>query len=195
MQLLSWLGLIFCAMLIGGAQAQQRPGRVALVIGNAAYPDASTPLSTTIRDARTISDELRRFDFEVELKENLSKEEMQRRAYENAPQEDNEGQAPQERNGCAPSPLLGRRSAKTTRPSDPRTCRGAGTADGNIRGPAGQTAAAAMAGQDDVAKSALQELRRAQPNISLGWIASQMPIKLEADRERYLEGFRRVGLD
>jgi TolB-like protein len=57
------------------------------------------------------------------------------------------------------------------------------------------TAAAAMAGQDDVAKSALQELRRAQPNISLGWIASQMPIKLEADREHYLEGFRRAGLD
>ena len=57
------------------------------------------------------------------------------------------------------------------------------------------TAAAAMAGQDAVAKSALQELRRAQPNISLGWIASQMPIKLEADREHYLEGFRRAGLD
>jgi TolB-like protein len=56
------------------------------------------------------------------------------------------------------------------------------------------TAAAAMAEQDDVAKSALQELRRAQPNISLGWIASQMPIKLEADREHYLEGFRRAGL-
>ena len=56
------------------------------------------------------------------------------------------------------------------------------------------TAAAAMAGQDDVAKSALQELRRAQPNISLDWIASQMPIKLEADREHYLEGFRRAGL-
>jgi TolB-like protein/cytochrome c-type biogenesis protein CcmH/NrfG len=57
------------------------------------------------------------------------------------------------------------------------------------------TAAAAMAGRDDVAKSALQELRRAQPNISLGWIASQMPIKLEADREHYLEGFRRAGLE
>ncbi len=57
------------------------------------------------------------------------------------------------------------------------------------------TAAAGMAGQDDVAKTALQELRRAQPNISIAWIASQMPIKLEADREHYLEGFRRAGLD
>jgi hypothetical protein len=51
-----------------------------------------------------------------------------------------------------------------------------------------------MAGQTDIARVALQELRRAQPNISLAWIASQMPIKLEADREHYLEGFRRAGL-
>jgi hypothetical protein len=57
------------------------------------------------------------------------------------------------------------------------------------------TAAAGMAGQVDIGKVALQELRRAQPNISLAWIASQMPIKLEADREHYLEGFRRAGLD
>ena len=57
------------------------------------------------------------------------------------------------------------------------------------------TAAAGMAGRTDIASVALQELRRAQPNISLAWIASQMPIKLEADREHYLEGFRRAGLD
>jgi TolB-like protein len=56
------------------------------------------------------------------------------------------------------------------------------------------TAAAAMAGHDQIAKAALQELRRAQPNISLAWIASQMPIKLEAEREHYLEAFRRAGL-
>ena len=57
------------------------------------------------------------------------------------------------------------------------------------------TAAAAMAGQIDVAKAALQELRRAQPNISLAWIANQMPIKQDAEREHYLEGFRRAGLN
>jgi TolB-like protein len=57
------------------------------------------------------------------------------------------------------------------------------------------TAAAGMAGQAEVATAALQELRRAQPNISLAWIASQMPIKQDADREHYLEGFRRAGLD
>ena len=37
------------------------------------------------------------------------------------------------------------------------------------------TAAAGMIGQIDVAAAALQELRRVQPNISLGWIAKQMP--------------------
>ena len=31
----------------------------------------------------------------------------------------------------------------------------------------------------------MQELRRAQPNISLAWIANQMPIKSDADREHY----------
>ena len=56
------------------------------------------------------------------------------------------------------------------------------------------TAAAAMAGQTDIAKAALQELRRAQPNISLGWIAKEMPIRHDAEREHYLEGFRRAGL-
>jgi TolB-like protein len=57
------------------------------------------------------------------------------------------------------------------------------------------TAAAGMAGKDDVAAAALPELRRAQPNISLTWIANQMPIMHEAEREHYLEGFRRAGLD
>lgn len=57
------------------------------------------------------------------------------------------------------------------------------------------TAAAGMAEQKDVANTALQELRRVQPNISLSWLAEQMPIKQEPDRQHYLEGFRRAGLD
>jgi TolB-like protein len=57
------------------------------------------------------------------------------------------------------------------------------------------TAAAGMAGQTDTARVALQEVRRAQPNISLAWIASQMPIRLDAERDHYLDGFRRAGLD
>jgi hypothetical protein len=57
------------------------------------------------------------------------------------------------------------------------------------------TAAAAMAGQAEVAATALRDLRRAQPNISLAWIASEMPIKQDAEREHYLQAFRRAGLD
>jgi len=57
------------------------------------------------------------------------------------------------------------------------------------------TAAAGMAGQEDAAKAALLELRRAQPNISLDWVANQMPFKHDADRTHYLEGFRRAGMD
>jgi TolB-like protein/cytochrome c-type biogenesis protein CcmH/NrfG len=57
------------------------------------------------------------------------------------------------------------------------------------------TASAAMTGQTEVAAAALRELRRAQPNVSLAWIANQMPIRQDAEREHYLEAFRRAGLD
>jgi TolB-like protein len=57
------------------------------------------------------------------------------------------------------------------------------------------TAAAGMAGQTEAAKVALQELRRAQPNITLAWIANELPMKQPADREHYLEGLRRAGLE
>jgi len=56
------------------------------------------------------------------------------------------------------------------------------------------TSAAGMVGEPGLAGASLQELRRAQPNISLAWIASNMPIKEDADRQHYLEGFRRAGL-
>ena len=57
------------------------------------------------------------------------------------------------------------------------------------------TAAAAMAGEIETAKAVLQELRRLQPNISLEWVAKEIPIKGDAEREHYLEGFRRAGLE
>lgn len=56
------------------------------------------------------------------------------------------------------------------------------------------TVAAGMAGQIELAQSTLDELRRTQPNISLAWIATQLPWKHDKDREHYLEGFRRAGL-
>jgi hypothetical protein len=52
-----------------------------------------------------------------------------------------------------------------------------------------------MAGREDIAKVALQELRRAQPNISLAWIASEISIKVNSDQVHYLEGIRRASLD
>jgi formylglycine-generating enzyme required for sulfatase activity len=56
----------------------QSSDRVALIIGNSSYPDANTPLATTLRDARTLADEFRRVDFQVDLKENVGKEDMKR---------------------------------------------------------------------------------------------------------------------
>jgi hypothetical protein len=74
------LSLVFAITLLGATApsiAQTAPG-IALVIGNAAYPDAEAPLKESVGDARSLSDELRRRGFEVELGENLSKEAMQR---------------------------------------------------------------------------------------------------------------------
>jgi hypothetical protein len=56
------------------------------------------------------------------------------------------------------------------------------------------TASAAMAGRAEIATAALQELLRRQPDFSLAWIAKNLPYKYEADREHYLEAFRRAGL-
>jgi TolB-like protein/Tfp pilus assembly protein PilF len=53
---------------------------------------------------------------------------------------------------------------------------------------------AGMTGDKQLAATALQELRRTQPNISLAWITTQLPWNSEADREHYVEGFRRAGL-
>ena len=74
-RLLFWLCLlVLSSSLTSGALPA---GRVALVIGNANYPDARTPLSTTTKDARTLADEFRRIDFDVDFKENLNKQNMQ----------------------------------------------------------------------------------------------------------------------
>ena len=56
-------------------------------------------------------------------------------------------------------------------------------------------AAAGISGQEELAASALVELRRAQPNVSRAWILANVPLKIDADRIHYLEGFRRAGLE
>jgi tetratricopeptide (TPR) repeat protein len=55
--------------------------RFALVIGNAKYPDAETPLKEPINDARQVADELKRDGFTVEIGENLTGDNM-RRAFD-----------------------------------------------------------------------------------------------------------------
>ena len=56
--------------------AQQNEARVAVIIGNAAYPDAEAPLKDPINNARALADELRQHGFEVDSSENLTKEAM-----------------------------------------------------------------------------------------------------------------------
>ncbi|HKA73273.1 MAG TPA: caspase family protein [Xanthobacteraceae bacterium] len=59
--------------------AQQSDGtKIALLIGNANYPDADAPLKPPVTDARALADELRRNGFETDVAENLTKEAMQR---------------------------------------------------------------------------------------------------------------------
>ena len=55
--------------------------RYALVIGNAKYPDAETPLKEPINDARDVADELKRDGFNVDIGENQTGEQM-RRAFD-----------------------------------------------------------------------------------------------------------------
>ncbi|MEO6779921.1 MAG: winged helix-turn-helix domain-containing protein [Bradyrhizobium sp.] len=57
------------------------------------------------------------------------------------------------------------------------------------------TAAAGAAGDMEVAGPALQDLRRAQPNVSLAWISAHIPIRFEAEREHYLASLRKAGLE
>ena len=55
--------------------------RIALVIGNAKYPDAEAPLKEPINDTRQVADELKRDGFNVDIGENLTGEQM-RRAFD-----------------------------------------------------------------------------------------------------------------
>jgi len=56
------------------------------------------------------------------------------------------------------------------------------------------TAAAAMAGDREAAAQALKELLRVQPDVSLAWLANEMPFKRDQERDSYIEAFRRAGL-
>ena len=70
--------LAFLAVLLPQRATGQQGDRVALFIGNSSYPDSSTPLTTILRDTRTLADEVRRVDFQIEVKENVGKNELKR---------------------------------------------------------------------------------------------------------------------
>jgi tetratricopeptide (TPR) repeat protein len=57
------------------------------------------------------------------------------------------------------------------------------------------TAAAGMAGETDIAAEALQGFRRTLPNITLALAASQLPVRDEDERNHFLEGLHRAGLE
>ena len=80
---LALLLFLIVGALTGSAFAQPttatRPEpRMALLIANANYRDSAVRLTNPVRDARALAEELRRDGFEVVLKENLGKEDMQR---------------------------------------------------------------------------------------------------------------------
>lgn len=74
--LLAVLSMLATPLFSVAAQADGE--RLALVIGNAKYPDNETPLKEPINDARDVADELKRDGFDVEVGENLRGDAMRR---------------------------------------------------------------------------------------------------------------------
>jgi uncharacterized caspase-like protein len=61
-----------------GATLTRKASRVALIIGNGHYPDATAPLTQSINDARALSASLRHDGFDVDVIEDASKDDMVR---------------------------------------------------------------------------------------------------------------------
>jgi uncharacterized caspase-like protein len=59
-------------------EAVSKTSRLALVIGNGHYPDASAPLAQPINDARALTAALRTNGFDVDVVEDASKDDMRR---------------------------------------------------------------------------------------------------------------------
>jgi uncharacterized caspase-like protein len=58
------------------APANPSASRLALIIGNSDYPDASAPLRHPVKDAQALAEQLRRNGFDVDVRNNLGKDEM-----------------------------------------------------------------------------------------------------------------------
>src|SRR5215471_3213670 len=61
-----------------GRQLAKDGRPVALIIGNAAYPDVGLPLVQPVNNARALAETLKEKGFDVALGENLTKQEMER---------------------------------------------------------------------------------------------------------------------
>jgi hypothetical protein len=75
---LSLLALLVVLLAPNFALAATGPDRIALVIGNAKYPDADAPLKEPVNDARAVADELKRDGFTVETGDNLTNDGMRK---------------------------------------------------------------------------------------------------------------------
>jgi tetratricopeptide (TPR) repeat protein len=73
-RLIGIIGALLGIVSVAGGTAQAP--NVALVIGNATYPDDAKALSEPLKDARTIADELKRDGFDVAVGEDLTKQKM-----------------------------------------------------------------------------------------------------------------------
>jgi uncharacterized caspase-like protein len=58
--------------------AATRPSRIALVIGNGHYPDANTPLTQPVNDARALASALRHEGFDADVIEDATHDDMMR---------------------------------------------------------------------------------------------------------------------
>ncbi len=77
---LAFFALSGMLLTAGPGQAQNPIGagrRFALLIANSRYPDAQGSLPTIVKDGRLLAEELRRSDFDVDLRENLRREDVQ----------------------------------------------------------------------------------------------------------------------
>ena len=77
-RLLLLITLIFAVLSHLSAATALDGQRMALVIGNAKYPDADSPLKEPVSDMKAMADELKRSGFEVTQGENLGREAMQK---------------------------------------------------------------------------------------------------------------------
>jgi formylglycine-generating enzyme required for sulfatase activity len=69
---------LIATLFLAASPASADDSRIALVIGNSKYPDATAPLRMSVKDATKLAEEFRRLNFNVDLELDLGKEKMQR---------------------------------------------------------------------------------------------------------------------